>query len=131
MTVRFEGAHCTLVLDWPAPGVAVVTFSGKDTNEFGDAPFQKLDEGLVPGTELYIDARKATAASVDVSAEWAKWLGRRKASFAHVSMLTGSKFIQMSAGFVRRFADMGELMRLYTDAVAFDTAVQLSIAERD
>ena len=130
MTVRFEGAHCTLALDWPAPDVIVITFTGKDTNEFGEAPFQKLDEKLVPGTELYIDARKATAASIDVSAEWAKWLSRRKSSFAHVSMLTGSKFIQMSAGFVRRFADMGDLMRLYTDAVAFDHAVQVAIAQR-
>jgi len=130
MTVRFEGAHCTLAIEWPAPGVTLITFTGKDTNEFGDAPFQQLDEQLVPGTELYIDARKATAASIDVSAEWAKWLSRRKSSFEHVSMLTGSKFIQISAGFVRRFADLGELMRLYTDAVAFDHALQLSIAAR-
>ncbi|MBL8949329.1 MAG: hypothetical protein JNK82_01035 [Myxococcaceae bacterium] len=130
MSVLFEGAHCTLTLDWPAPGVTLVVFTGKDTNEFGDAPFQELDAHLAPGTELYIDARKATAASIDVSAEWAKWLGRRKGSFARVSMLTGSKFIQMSADFVRRFADLGELMRLYTDAVAFEHALQISIASR-
>jgi hypothetical protein len=130
-TTRFEGAHCTLVIDWPAPGVACVTFSGKDTNEFGDAPFQKLEEKLTPGTELYIDARKASSASIDVSAEWAKWLAHRRSSFAHVSMLTGSRFIHMSADFVKRFANMGDVMRLYTDAVAFDEALQLAIATRD
>lgn len=129
--MRFEGAHCTLVVDWPAAGVALVTFSGKDTNEFADAPFLALEKQLVPGTELYIDARKATAASIDVSAEWAQWLAKRRSSFAQVSMLTGSKFIQMSADFVRRFAEMGELMRLYTDAMAFDEAVQISIASRE
>ncbi|MBK7863155.1 MAG: hypothetical protein IPJ65_32000 [Archangiaceae bacterium] len=128
---RFEGAHCTLSLDWPAPQVLVVVFTGKDSNEFGDAPFRALDAKLTPGTELFIDARKATAASIEVSAEWAKWLQRRKASFAHVSMLTGSRFIQISADFVKRFAEMGELMRLYTDAVAFDEAVQLAIASRE
>lgn len=131
MTVRFEGVHCTLVLEWPAPGVMLVTLTGKDTGELGDAPFRKLDEKLTPGTELFIDARKATAASVDVSGEWAKWLARRKSSFVHVSMLTGSRFIQISADFVKRFAGMGELMRLYTDALAFDEALQTSIASRE
>lgn len=130
MKATFEGAHCTIVIDWPVENVVVVTFSGRDTNEFGDKPFKKLDERLTPGTELYIDAREGTAASVDVSAEWAKWLAKRRSSFAHVSMLTGSRFIQMSADFVKGFANMGELMRLYTDAAAFDEALKISIASR-
>ena len=131
MKSTFEGAFCTITVDWPAEGVAVVTFTGKDSNEFGDAPMQKLDEKLIPGTELYIDARKGRSASIDVSGEWAKWLARRKSSFAHVSMLTGSRFIEMSADFVKRFANMGDVMRLYTDAVAFDDAMQISIASKE
>lgn len=131
MKATFDGAHCTLVLDWPVPGVVQITFSGKDINEFGDKPFKKLDERLQPGTELYIDARKATGASIEVSAEWAKWLARNKSSFAHVSMLTGSRFIQLSADFVKRFANMGDVMRLYTDYVAFDHALQISIASKE
>ncbi len=130
MKTSFEGAHCIITLEWPVPKVVLVTFSGKDANEFGDAPLQKLGEKLEPGTELYIDARKATGASIDVSAEWAKWLSRNKQSFEHVSMLTGSRFIQMSADFVKRFANL-ELMRVYTDAVAFDHALQMSIAARE
>ena len=126
----FEGTHCTITIEWPAPKVILVTFSGKDTNQFGDAPLVKLGEGLQHGSELYIDARKATGASIDVSAEWAKWLAKNKSSFLHVSMLTGSRFIQMSADFVKRFANL-EIMRLYTDAVAFDHALQISIASRE
>jgi hypothetical protein len=128
---RFEGLHCTLTLEWPAPGVVQITLTGKDTNEFGAAPFRRLEATLQPGTELYIDARKATAASIEVSAEWAKWLGRHRSSFMHVSMLTGSRFIQLSADLVKRFAQLEGVMRLYTDAVAFDEALQLSIATRD
>lgn len=125
---RFEAIHSTLVLSWPAPRVTVVTFSGKDTNELGDAPFLTLDAGLLENTELFIDARKATSASIDVSAAWALWLRRNNERFAHVSMLTGSRFIAMSADQVKRFAELGERMRLYTDAVAFDQAVELAIA---
>jgi hypothetical protein len=43
-------------------------------------------------------------------------------------MLTGSPFIQLTAGFVRRFADLGEVMRIYTDPAAFEGALASSVA---
>jgi len=39
------------------------------------------------------------------------------------SVLTGAPFRQLTAKFVQRFADLGELMRIYTDAAAFDAAL--------
>jgi len=41
-------------------------------------------------------------------------------------MLTGSPFIQLTATFVRRFAELRDIMRLYTDALAFDSALTTS-----
>ena len=43
-------------------------------------------------------------------------------------MLTGSRFIQMSAEFVRKFAGLEDAMRLYTDPATFDGALAHSIA---
>lgn len=43
-------------------------------------------------------------------------------------MLTGSRFIQLSAGSVWKFADMGELMLIYTDPASFEGALSNSIA---
>ena len=128
--VTYSGKHCTLVIRRLTERVVVVGFTGSDIGEFGDAPFDELAHDLrADGSlELFIDARSGVAASMNVSSEWAFWLARHKASFRHVSMLTGSRFIQLSAEFVRRFADMGEVMRLYTDPAGFEGALSNSVA---
>ena len=46
-------------------------------------------------------------------------------------MLTGSRFIRLTADFVRRFADLGELMRIYTDPAVFDGALSNAVANAD
>jgi hypothetical protein len=126
----FQGQHCTLKIRRPGVRVVVVAFSGHDVGEFGEGPFQALARDTRgDGTlELFIDAREGVAASLDVSSEWAFWLARHRDSFRHVSMLTGSRFIQLSAGFVRKFADLGDLMRLYTDPAAFEGALSHAVA---
>jgi phage regulator Rha-like protein len=62
-------------------------------------------------------------ATIDVSNDWALWLRANRRSFAHVSMLTGAPFVQLTAKFVQRFAELNDIMRLYTDAAAFDAAL--------
>ena len=42
-------------------------------------------------------------------------------------MLTGSRFVQLTADFVRRFAELGDSMSLYTDGKAFDEALQNAV----
>jgi hypothetical protein len=126
----FESEHCTLTIRHPAPRVVVVSFIGNDVGQFGEAPFKVLASHIEGdgALELFIDARGGVAASLDVSGDWARWLAANKRHLRHVSMLTGSRFIQLSATFVRKFADMGELMRLYTDPAAFEGALANSIA---
>lgn len=126
----FESDHCSLTIRRPAPRVVLVSFVGNDVGQFGDEPFQVLASHIERdgAVELFIDARGGVAASMDVSGEWARWLASHKRHLRHVSMLTGSRFIQLSASFVRKFADMGELMRLYTEPAAFEGALANSIA---
>ena len=38
-------------------------------------------------------------------------------------MLTGSRFVQVTADFVRRFADLRDMMCIYTEPAAFDAAL--------
>lgn len=130
--IHYEGIYCDLSVEAPAPGVVVVTFAGHDVGEFGAFPMQVVEEHLAEGrdTELYIDARRTKAASVEVSGDWALWLGTHRDRFAHVSMLTGSRFIEVTAGFVRGFSELEDVMRLYTDAAAFDEALAASVAAR-
>lgn len=119
---RFSGAYCTIAVSRPRPGVVLVVFEGRDIGDLGDAPLREIEKDLVihDRIALFIDARRAKAASVDVSGQWAQWLRSKKQHFEVVNMLTGSRFIQLTADVVHKFAELGELMRLYTDAAAFD-----------
>jgi hypothetical protein len=128
--VKYEGVSAGLAIERPAPGVVVLRLTGWDTGEFGDAAMKEIAKDFSGGVplQLFVDARAVKGATIDVSNDWALWLRANRARFAHVSMLTGSPFVQLTAKFVQRFAELGELMRLYTDPRAFDSA--LSAATR-
>lgn len=121
----YEGRYSTIVLDRPVPHVVTLTISGRDAGEHGDGPLRALDELLRAGPfSLFIDARKTLGASVDVSNVWAQWLRAHRDQLHLIHMLTGSPFVQLTADFVRRFAELGDAMRIYTDGGAFDAALR-------
>jgi hypothetical protein len=64
--------------------------------------------------------RDVRGASIDVSGEWALWPAAHKVQLREIRMLTGSRFVEVTADFVRRFADLEGVMRIYTEAAAFD-----------
>src|SRR6478752_928356 len=104
----FEGVHCSIVLERMSDSVVLLRIDGTDTGELGDAPMQALSEWLSSSLEvkLFIDARAVRGASIDVSSEWASWLNAHRSFLQSITMLTGSKFIQITVEFVRRFADL-------------------------
>src|SRR5688572_25096619 len=114
--IRLEGVHCTMLISQPAERVLLVHISGQDVGELGREPFSALRDLLGGGqrVEMFIDAREARGPSVDVSAQWAGWLRENRERFDHVNMLTRSRFVQLTADFVQRFADL-EQMRIFTD----------------
>lgn len=77
--------------------------------------------------QLFIDARRVRGASIEVSGDWAKWLGAHKTNLRRVSMLPGSRFIELTAEFVRRFSELRGIMRIYTDPGAFDMDLAESV----
>lgn len=121
----FEGLHSTMTIDRPVPHVVVVTISGRDAGEHGRGPLMALEDELRNGPyTLFIDARKTLGASVDVSNVWSQWLRAHRDELHQVHMLTGSKFVQLTADFVRRFSELGDAMLIYTDGTAFDDALR-------
>jgi len=40
---RFEGMHCTILVQRRAPGVLVLVIEGMDVSELGEAPFRALE----------------------------------------------------------------------------------------
>lgn len=121
---RFEGLHSTLTITRPAPHVVAVVIEGRDAGEHGDGPLRALEDQLQRGSySLFVDARRTHGASVDVSNVWAQWLRAHRDHLGRIHMLTGSKFVQLTADFVRRFAELGDAMLIYTDGAAFDEAL--------
>ena len=128
--VRFKTRHCELTLERPAASIVLLKLSGHDTGELGEAPFAELARdfaGEGPRLELFIDARAGQGASIEVSGSWAQWLREHKPRLRTVHFLTASRFIQLSADFVRRFAELGEVMRIYTEAAVFDAELASAI----
>jgi hypothetical protein len=127
--VHFDGAHCSIVIERPHAGVVVLRIAGRDVGEFGDRPMREIDGDLQSDPiEFFVDARNVQGASLDVSSDWAQWLGKHRNRFRRVSMLTSTRFIQMTADFVRRFAGLSDIMRIYTDPAAFDDALAAAAA---
>lgn len=125
-SVRFEGAHCAIALEQLSESLIVMRLSGTDTGELRDAPIKTLDEWLAGANaiEFYIDARNVRGASIDVSSDWAAWFTANRARFKTITMLTGTKFIQITAEFVRRFAGLNGIMWVCTDPEVFDLALE-------
>jgi hypothetical protein len=125
---RFESTHATMTIEEVAPGVVLVTIDGTDVGELGEAPFRALAP-IVTGerkVELFIDARRAKGPSIDVSSEWARWLKDHRHALRHVSMLTANRFVQLTADFVRRFAEL-DVMRVYTEPAVFEGALSNAV----
>src|SRR5579872_5451235 len=121
----FEGVHCNLTIEKPSDRVAVLRIAGTDVGEFGDAPMLALEECLHASgpVQLFIDARDVRGASISVSGEWAEWLRAHKQELQEINMLTGTRFIEVTAEFVRRFAALEGIMKIYTEPAVFEAAL--------
>jgi hypothetical protein len=97
--------------------------SGTDVGEFGDAPMKALDDWIDSSSaiDLFIDARDVRGASIEVSGDWAGWLSARKAALRSITMLTGCRYINITAEFVRRFASLEGSMKICTEPAVFDS----------
>lgn len=128
-SVEHEGIHCALAITRPAPGIAVVILSGTDVGEFADFPMRELSKDLARfgSIQLFIDARAVRGASVEVSSAWALWMITHRAQLTQISMLTGSRYIQITADFVRRFGGLIDRMKIFTDQTAFDESLVSSV----
>jgi hypothetical protein len=125
--IRVEGSHCTMALARPQADTLTVTITGRDTGELGDEPFAVLDRLLrdePSAVDLFIDAREGSGATIDVSNHWAQWLERNRTRLARVTMLARSRYVAITADFVRRYAGLERQMTVTGDPDAFDRSLR-------
>ena len=128
-TIVYECPGFRLGIERPAPGFVVVRLAGSDAGEFGDDPLRELDRDLADDRliELYIDARDVQGVTVGVVHQWSEWLHRRRARFKRVTMLTGTWYVKLTAGYVRRFAGLEDIMVHHADSARFDEALKTAV----
>jgi phage regulator Rha-like protein len=51
----------------------------------------------------------------------------KRLSFERINMLTGTRYIQITAAFVRRFAGLADLMNGFTEHAAFEESLATSV----
>lgn len=131
--IRYDGMHCNLIIQRFLARVVVLRISGCDVGEFGEAPMKALNDSVTSSypIDLFIDARDVTGASIDVSGEWARWLSSHKPGLRTITMLTGSRFIEITAAFVRRFASLEGIMKICSEPAVFDFALAETLKRND
>ena len=125
---RLASDTCAFQIERRSPGVLLVRIEGHDIGEFGDLPMRCLEAFMSQDlpVELFIDARATRGASMQVSNDWAAWLGRSRERLASIRMLSGSRYVHFTAEFVRRFSELEKLMQVDADPAAFDAALAAS-----
>lgn len=123
--LELSGFHCSLRMRSSSDGIVVMRISGTDIGEFGRQPMEELEKCLTETgpAHLFIDARDVRGASMNVSGAWAEWLRSHRSQLRHISMLTGSRQVEVTAGFVRRFAALEDIMQVYTEPDIFEAAL--------
>jgi hypothetical protein len=128
-SVVLEADHSSLTIRRPAEGVVLIVITGSDVGELGDAPFRELADDVSAGRpfRLFIDARATQGATVDVSNSWAQWLRGHRSQLEEIHMLVGSRLVQVTAEFVRRFSELGGVMKIHTSGEAFDAVLATAV----
>jgi hypothetical protein len=108
------------------PGALLVTISGQDNGQFGQAALDEIRLEILRSQplELLVDAEQATLVSMEVSKNWTQFISNCRTQLKRVVVLTGSRFINLSVSIAQHLSQTGNLMTVTSDRAVFDAAVE-------
>lgn len=106
-------------------GALLVTIVGHDHGQFGTSALDEIRLAIMRAgvLELLIDAERAVNVSVDVSQEWTRFFSTSRDQLSRVSVLTGSKLINLTVAIAQHLSNTGSLIQICSDRGLFDAAV--------
>ncbi len=106
----------------PRPGVLDLAVEGVDNGQFGTAALDEVALALLRERplELFMDASRASMPAVSVSRDWARFFFLNQKDFKRVSMLAGSRAVELTVAIVQHFSHTGRLIQIYTDPDLFE-----------
>jgi hypothetical protein len=123
--VQLASSDCSFVFQRLRPGVLLVTIAGHDAGQFGTGPLDEIRLELLRNRplELLIDARDADSAAKSVSDEWTRFFSLNSEHLSRVSVLVGSKFMQLTVAIAQHLSRTGRLIELHSEPDVFDRQV--------
>lgn len=130
--VVLADSRCRFTYRRRAPGVLEIAIEGTDDGQFGTATLDELSIALARDRplELFVDAASASMPAVEVSRDWSRFFTRHRADLKRVSVLTGSKSVQLTVAIVQHLSQTGRLIQIYTDPEVFEARLEAAATQR-
>lgn len=123
--VRYDDGRASFVVGRLRPGLVLAVGTGHDTGGLGDAPLNEFDAEIrrFAPIEIFVDATEVFNANQTVFERWARWMSDNRSHIKAISVLHASKFVHLTLSIAKLISGTGEMMRIYTDARAFEEAI--------
>jgi len=122
-SVRLSAGRCAFLFSRPRAGVLEVRIEGTDKGQFGTAALDEIALAIVRERpiELFVDASKASMPTVAVSREWTRFFKLNRKDLKRVSVLVGSRSVELTIAIAKHLSETGNLIQIYTDAALFES----------
>lgn len=120
-TVVLRDERCTFTFA-ASPGTLEITIEGVDRGQFGSAALDEISRAIMRDRpiELFIDAAAASMPVVEVSREWTKFFALNQKDLKRVSVLVGSKAVELTVAIAQHLSRTGKLIQIYSDREVFE-----------
>ena len=122
---------CSFTYARVRPGVLLVTIAGNDKGEFGTRTLDEIRLELLRHRplELLVDASEVVGVAVSVSSEWTQFFALNRADLKRVSVLVGSKAVELTVAIAQHLSQTGRLVQIYSDPALFGAYLEKLRAE--
>ncbi|MEZ0307610.1 MAG: hypothetical protein ACAH21_06770, partial [Ramlibacter sp.] len=123
--LQLAAGRCTFTYERLRQGAMLVTVSGIDEGQFGTATLDEIRIELLRHRplELFVDAQAAVAIAVAVSREWTHFFALNREHLKRVSVLSGTKAVELTIAIAQHLSQTGNLIQIYSDRELFDARV--------
>ena len=123
--LQLTAGRCSFTFERLRQGALRVTVTGGDSGQFGTAALDEIRIELLRHRplELFVDAQAATFVAVEVSKEWTHFFALNREHLWRVSVLVGTKAVELTIAIAQHLSRTGNLIQLYTDAELFEARV--------
>lgn len=118
---QLSAGRTTFTCERLRAGALMLTICGVDTGQFSTAPLDEIRLEMLRyrPVELLINAEAAVAVSVSVSKEWTAFFSLNRDHLKRVSVLVGSKAIQLTVEIAQHLSQTGNLIQIYLERDLF------------